>query len=84
MWWQQEEKEGLLKELEALQLKLRLLQQRESHPLSSTPVAASAFASPPDLLQRELATSLLGDAVRFQQLSLVHVQSAVSSYVVRA
>lgn len=73
MQLRQEEREGLMKELEELQVKLQKLQEAER----------DQPPSPPNLLQQELETSLLRDAVRMQQLSLVNVQSAVSGYVVR-
>jgi hypothetical protein len=60
-----------------LQDTLLELQQAES---KASAAAESAKAQ--NLLQQELETSLMRDAVRMQQLSLVHVQSAVSSYAV--
>lgn len=73
----QEEKVELLRELEQLQMKLYELQQAESRE-----AAAAEANRKQNLLQQELETSLMRDAVRMQQLSLVQVQSAVSSYVV--
>lgn len=62
----QEEKQELLKELEVLQAKLKVLDgvKRRS------------------LLQRQLETSMLRGAVHQQHLQLVNTQSAVSAYVV--
>jgi uncharacterized protein YlxW (UPF0749 family) len=74
---EQEEKAELVEELRQLQSKLRELQQDQMNQEERMNGVG------PSLLEQELATSLLRDAVRIQQFSLVNVQSAVSGYVVR-
>jgi 5-formyltetrahydrofolate cyclo-ligase len=67
----QEEKAALLEAVENLRERVKEVAK-----------ALNVFSTSP--VHHEFETSLLRDAVRAQHLSIAHVQSAVSSYVVRA
>lgn len=67
-------------------LRRKVLQLQESEAKQErerTKEIADVFTSS-GVLRQELATSLLRDVVRVQQISIAHAQSALSSYVVRA
>jgi diphthamide synthase (EF-2-diphthine--ammonia ligase) len=82
----QEEKAALLEAVENLRLRVLQLQasevNRKRERVKEVAKALNVFSTSP--VHHEFETSLLRDAVRAQHLSIAHVQSAVSSYVVRA
>lgn len=71
-----EEKELLLQELDILQTQLKQLKRQAA-------VSAAKSEQERPSVQGELSKEFLAGASQLQQLSLVNIQSALSSYVVR-